>query len=92
MLDRHSLDDFRERGPEFLRQLKETGEPVVLTVDGKAALIVQDAEEYRKLLAIAEEARFVEAVRLGFEDLDAGRTVDLDTFKEHVRTKFGFSV
>ena len=76
--DIHSLTEFKQRTPEFLRQLKATGEPVVLTINGKAELVVQDATSYQKLLELAEEARVLEGIRQGLEDLKAGRTVTLE--------------
>jgi prevent-host-death family protein len=88
----HSLAEFRENTPEFLRQLKQTGEPVVLTVDGKPELVVQDAASYQRLLDLADEARVVEGVRQGLEDMRAGRTITLDEFKEHVRRVHGISI
>ena len=90
--DIHSLTDFKKNTPEYLRQLKETGEPVVLTINGKAELVVQDAASYQKLLDLAEEARVVEGIRQGLEDMKAGRTLSLDDFKDHVRKKHGISV
>jgi PHD/YefM family antitoxin component YafN of YafNO toxin-antitoxin module len=72
---RHPFADrFQEEHPAFLQQLKETGEPVVLTVNGKAELVVQDAASYQKLLRIAEEARALEGIRRGLEDVRGGRT------------------
>jgi hypothetical protein len=41
--DINSLSNFKRNTPEFLRQLKETGHPVVLTINGKAELVVQDS-------------------------------------------------
>jgi prevent-host-death family protein len=90
--DIHSLTDFKKNTPEFLRQLKDTGEPVVLTINGKAELVVQDAASYQKLLDLAEEAKVVEGIRQGLEDVKAGRTISLDDFKEHARKKHGISV
>jgi hypothetical protein len=34
--DIHSLTDFKRKTPEFLKQLRETGEPVVLTTPDPA--------------------------------------------------------
>jgi PHD/YefM family antitoxin component YafN of YafNO toxin-antitoxin module len=87
--DIHSLTDFKKNTSEFINQLKETGEPVVLTINGKAELIVQDAAAYQKLRLVAEEARVLEGIRRGIEDMNTGRTVSLDQFKEHARTKHG---
>jgi len=90
--DIHSLTEFKKNTPEFLKQLKDTGDPLVLTVNGKAELVVQDASSYQKLLDLAEEAKVVEGIRQGLEDMKAGRTISLDAFKEHVRKKHGISV
>ena len=76
--DVQSLTDFKKHTSEFIQQLKETGEPVVLTINGKAELVVQDAVSYQKLLDLAEEARVLEGIRLGLEDVRAGRTQPLD--------------
>jgi PHD/YefM family antitoxin component YafN of YafNO toxin-antitoxin module len=90
--DINSLSNFKRNTPEFLRQLKKSGHPVVLTINGKAELVVQDAASYQKLLDLAEEARVVEGIRQGLEDMKAGRTISLDEFKEHARTKHGIPV
>ncbi len=90
--DAHPLTEFVENAPEFSRRLKETGEPVVLAVEGGIDVVVQDADSYRKLLDELEQARALEGIRQGLEDMRAGRTITLEQFKEHVRTKHGISV
>jgi PHD/YefM family antitoxin component YafN of YafNO toxin-antitoxin module len=90
--DIHSLTDFKKNTPEFLQQLKETGDPVILTINGKAELVIQDAASYQKLLDLADEAKVIEGIRQGLEDMKAGRTMSLDDFKEHARKKHGISV
>jgi putative addiction module CopG family antidote len=40
----------------------------------------------------AEEARVLEGIRRGLDDVNAGRTVSLEDFKEHVRKTHGISV
>jgi prevent-host-death family protein len=87
--DIQSLTDFKKNTSEFVNQLKQTGEPVVLTINGKAELVVQDAAAYQKLREIAEQARVLEGIREGIDDMNAGRTVSVDEFKEHARTKHG---
>ena len=90
--DIQSLTDFKKNTPDFVRQMKETGEPIVLTINGKAELVVQDAASYQKLLDIAEEAKIMEGIRRGLEDMKAGRTMSLDDFKDHARSKHGISI
>jgi PHD/YefM family antitoxin component YafN of YafNO toxin-antitoxin module len=87
--DIHSLTDFKKNTSKFVDLLKGTGEPVVLTINGKAELVVQDATAYQKLRQIAEEARVLDGIRQGIEDMNAGRTVSIDEFKAHARAKHG---
>ncbi len=47
--DIHPLTDFKRKTSEFARQMKETGQPVVLTVNGKAEFVIQDAESYQAM-------------------------------------------
>ena len=87
--DIHSLTDFKKNTSEFINQLKKTGDPVVLTINGKAELVVQDAAAYQKLRKLAEEARVLDGIRQGIADMNAGCAVSLDEFKKHARTKHG---
>ena len=72
--DIQSLTTFRRRSGDFMKQLRKTKRPVVLTVKGKAAAVVQDAEAYQRLLDLAAEASATEGVRQGLEDAANGRT------------------
>jgi prevent-host-death family protein len=68
-----SLTTFRRRSGDFLKQLKKSKRPVVLTVKGKAAAIVQDAEAYQRLLDLAAQADVGEGIRQGLQDVKEGR-------------------
>jgi PHD/YefM family antitoxin component YafN of YafNO toxin-antitoxin module len=59
----HSLSDFQRNTKEHLKRLKRSGDPEVLTVNGKAELVVQDARSYQKLLNQAAEAEAVEILK-----------------------------
>ena len=63
--DIQALTTFRNNSAAFLRQLKKTKRPVILTVNGKAAAVVQDAEAYQRLLDIAARADAEEGIRQG---------------------------
>jgi prevent-host-death family protein len=65
--DIQSLTTFRRRSGDCLKQLRKSKRPVVLTVKGKAAAVVQDAEAYQKLLDIAALAEADEGVRQGLK-------------------------
>src|SRR3954453_7834637 len=70
--DIHPLTDFKRNTPEFLAQLKQTGQPVVLTINGKAELVVQDARSYQRLLELAERLETIEAVKEGLASMGRG--------------------
>ncbi|GAB4234904.1 MAG: hypothetical protein Kow0049_19150 [Stanieria sp.] len=48
--DIQSLSTFKRNTNEIIKQMKQKGNPLVLTVNGKAEIVVQDAEAYQKLL------------------------------------------
>lgn len=70
--DIHSLTDFKRNTNEYVKQMKETGSPVVLTVNGKAELVVQDAESYQALLEAVDRAEAIEGVRRGLAQMENG--------------------
>lgn len=70
--DINSLSNFKRNTSEFLRQLKETGQPVVLTINGKSELVVQDTASYQKLVERAEKAEQLEITRRSLAEADAG--------------------
>jgi prevent-host-death family protein len=63
--DIQSLTTFRRCSGDFMKHLKRSKRPVILTVRGKAAAIVQDAEAYQRLLDIAARADAHEGIRQG---------------------------
>lgn len=71
--DIQSLTTFRRQSGDFMKQLKKSRRPVILTVKGKAAAEVQDAEAYQQLLDIAARADAGEGIRQGLEDVKLGR-------------------
>jgi prevent-host-death family protein len=72
--DIQPMTTFRNHSAEFMAHLKLTKRPLILTVNGKAAAVVQDAEAYQHLLDLAAEASAAEGIRQGVEDLAKGRT------------------
>ena len=52
--DIRSLSDFKRNTSELMERMQESGEPMVLTVNGKAKLVVQHAAPYQKLMESAD--------------------------------------
>jgi prevent-host-death family protein len=78
--DIQSLTTFRRSSGDFMKQLKRTKRPVVLTVNGKAAAVVQDAAAYQRLLDIAARADAQEGIRQGLDDAARGRVQPVAEF------------
>ena len=70
--DIHSLTDFQRHAKEHIERLKETGRPEVLTVNGKAEIVVQDAAAYQKLLELVDRLEAVEGIQKGLESMNRG--------------------
>lgn len=80
--DIQSLSHFKRNTADLMKQMKESGNPVVLTVNGKAEIVVQDAAAYQRLIDLAEKAEMMEFLREAKADADAGRTVPAREFLE----------
>jgi len=87
--DIQSLTTFRRRSGDFMKQLKKSKRPVVLTVKGKAAAVVQDAEAYQRLLDMAASADAGEGIRQGLDDVAHGRTRPAREAFNEIRSKHG---
>jgi prevent-host-death family protein len=87
--DIQSLTTFRRKSSQFLKQIKKTKRPIVLTVNGKAEAIVQDAAEYQRLLDIAARADVYEALRQSEDDIAHGRTRPAEEFFKEFRRRHG---
>ena len=87
--DIRPLSNFKRNTPDFIQQLRETGRPVVLTVNGKAELVVQDAPSYQRLLDLIDRLEAIEGIKRGLADVEAGRTKPLAQFDAEMREKYG---
>jgi prevent-host-death family protein len=53
--DVQPLSDFKRKTSEILERLRLTGRPILLTLNGRAEVVVQDALSYQKLLQRLQE-------------------------------------
>ncbi len=89
--DIQPMTTFRNHSAEIMQHLKVTKRPVILTVNGKAAAVVQDAEAYQHLLDLAGEASAADGIRQGLEDLRNGRTRPASAVFDEIRAAHGIS-
>jgi PHD/YefM family antitoxin component YafN of YafNO toxin-antitoxin module len=84
--DIRSLSDFKRNTVDLLDRIRKTGNPMVLTINGKAELIVQDAEAYQALL---DRVETLEGIQRGVADVKAGRTKPAPQVFDKLRRKHG---
>jgi prevent-host-death family protein len=89
--DIRSLSDFKRNTSQFLTQMRETGHPVVLTINGRAELVVQDAAAYQELLDKLDELETLAGIKRGLADVEAGRVTPLEEFEKQFLKKHGLS-
>ena len=66
------VSDFKAQAADWLKRVADTGNPVVITQNGKAAGVLVSPAEFDRL---TEGARLLEAIDAGLEDEKAGRVV-----------------
>lgn len=59
-----------------------------LTVDGKADIVVHNAQSYQNLLKSADRAEAIEGIKRGLQDVEAGRTRPFAEFDREMREMF----
>ncbi len=60
-----------------MKQMKKTGRPLVLTVNGKAEAVLVDAAAYQQ---VADQLDAIAAIREGLADVEKGLGRDADEF------------
>lgn len=68
-----SVTDFQRNAKEYVGKLRESKVPLVLTVNGRAELVVQDAGSYQDLLDRLEQLEAIAAIRIGLNDVKMGK-------------------
>ncbi len=79
------LSDFKARASELLKRLAETGAPMVITQNGRAAGVLLSPAEFDLL---TERARFVNAVAAGLADVESGRVIDHQPMVAEVTARY----
>ena len=87
--DIQSLSVFKRDTSKFLKQLKKTKEPIVLTVNGKAEMVVLDAGSYEDYLLEKDRQETIAGIRQGLDDVKAGRTRPAEDVFRELFEKFG---
>ena len=82
--DIDSLSNFKRNTSKFVKQMRKSGTPIILTVNGKAKVVVQDAESYQRILELLDRAEAIEGIRQGLKDVKQNKTKSLEDFEERM--------
>lgn len=85
--DIHPLTDFKRNTTELVRRMKETGHPIVLTINGRAELVVQDAGSYQRLLELVDRLEAITGIRRGLEESRRGEGQPIEDAVRDIREK-----
>lgn len=89
--DIESLTKFKRNTPLLVKQLRQTKEPMVLTVKGKAALVVQDAGAYEELMRFKDRMEMIAVVKQGLKSMQRGEGRDAEEFFAEFEAKYGIT-
>jgi PHD/YefM family antitoxin component YafN of YafNO toxin-antitoxin module len=87
----HPLTDFLRNHKAHVTRLKETHAPEVLTVNGKAELVIQDAESYQRLLDRLHHMETLAAIQEGMASAERGELKPAAQVLDEMRAKYGLS-
>ena len=82
------LSEFQRSAKSFLEEMRESKSSLVLTVNGKAAAVVQDAESYQDMVERLELLESLLGLRKSLEEFKQGKGVPLDKAFQSLRDKY----
>ena len=83
--DIHTVTDFSRKPAEHIKRLRESKRPEILTVNGKAAVVIQDAETYERMAELADYAESIKNIRVALSE----ESRSLDQFTADFESKHG---
>jgi prevent-host-death family protein len=87
--DIHSLTDFTRNAKSYIEQIKTTGNPIAITVNGSAEVVVQDAKAYQAIIDELETQHVLRAIAEGEADVAAGRLYPIEGLVEEIFDELG---
>lgn len=70
--DIQTVSELKQNASKLIKQVNETGQPIVLTLNGKPAAVIQDVESYERMAEAADYQLTVRALREAQDHVDNG--------------------
>jgi len=84
-----SLTHFKQNAREIIKQLKISGQPLMLTLDGESELVVLAKESYGRMLALLDRAEAIEGIQRGLAAMERGEGRPAREVFEDIRRRHG---
>jgi antitoxin YefM len=78
-----TVAEFKDHAGAYLDQVQSSGQPIVITKNGKAAGVIVSPAEYDR---IQHRQSFMESVARGIADGDAGRVKSSEAAKREIES------
>ncbi len=85
----HSMTDFLRNHKSHVARLKVTRKPEILTVNGKAEVVIQDAASYQEMIDRLEHADLITAIQEGLAAADRGEMKPARQVLEEMKAQYG---
>ena len=85
----HPLTDFLRNHKTHMARLKETKTPEVLTVNGRAEVVVIDASSYHDLVDRLHHMETLTAIREGIASAERGELKPAEQVFSELKAKYG---
>jgi prevent-host-death family protein len=84
----HPVSDFSRKPAEHIKRLKETGRPEILTVNGKAEVVIQSAKAYEEMVDLIDT---LEKIARAAKEHDDGQGIPVGEFFREFEKKHGLT-
>jgi PHD/YefM family antitoxin component YafN of YafNO toxin-antitoxin module len=88
----HALSEFQRNSREYIRKLKRSGKPAVLTVNGQAELVIQSAKGYQKLLDDQQLLETIRGINRGLEQARRGEGRPMRALLDELAAEHGIAL
>ena len=85
----HPLTDFLRNHKEHVARLKETRTPQVLTINGKAEIVLLDAESYQEMMEQIHRIETIAAIREGLAAAERGELKPAEQVFAEMKARYG---